>query len=164
MPKLTEEMKAFIVTELAQFRGFAEVARKVSAEFGVPVDRFQVRSYHPHALSYSASEQWRLFFEAARTRYINDVQAIPIFHRAYRLNELQHIFDRARESGNLVMACATLEQAAKEVGNSLTNERNINVDRRSSPLSETTPEERRAMVAEMLRNAFDAHAKNKASN
>jgi hypothetical protein len=157
MAKLSEEMKHFIVTELAQFRAYAEVARLASAEFGVPVDRFQVRSYDPGNTGFSASDRWRDFFNAARARYLSDVDAVPLSHRAYRLNELQQMFARARDGGNLVLASTLLEQAAKEVGGVLTNDRNLKFERANSPLSELTPEERRAMVADMLTQALDKH-------
>jgi hypothetical protein len=164
MPKLTDDVKNFIVTQLAQFRGYAEVARLVTEETGVVVDRFQVRSYDPTNMAYAGSDKWRSIFDQVRSRYLNSIESVPIAHKAYRLNVLQQICDNARDRGNLVLAAATLEQAAKEVGNSLTNERNIRMNGSTNSLSELTPEERRAMVAEMLRNALDAHAQKIASS
>lgn len=158
MPKLNDEIKSLIVTQLAQFRGYAEVARFVTDETGVEVDRFQVRTYDPTNMAYAGGDKWRAIFDAERNAYLNLVERIPISKQAYRLNELQRNYGIARDKGNLVLANATLEQAAKEVGNSFTNERSIRTGLPANPLCGTTPEERRAMVADMLRNALDKHA------
>lgn len=158
MPRLTDDIKNIIVTQLAQFRGYAEVARFVAEETGVVVNRFQVRSYDPTNMAFAGSDKWRAIFEQVRSRYLNSIESVPIAHKAYRLNVLQQICDDALSKGNVILAAATLAQAAKEVGNSLTNERNIRFNGSTNSLSEMTPEERRAMFAEMLRNALDAHA------
>lgn len=164
MPKLTDDIKLLIVTELAQFRRPSDVARMITDETGVIVDRFQVRSYDPTKAAYAGGDKWREVFDQVRSRYLNSIESVPIAHKAYRLNVLQQICDDAQKRGNLVLACSTLEQAAKEVGNSLTNERNIRMNGTTNSLSELTPEERRAMVAEMLQNALDAHAQKIASS
>lgn len=164
MTKLTEDVKCLIVTQLAQFRGYAETARLVTDETGVTVDRFQVRTYDPTKSAYAGSDRWREIFDQVRSRYLSSIESVPIAHKAFRLNVLQQICDDALSKGNFVLAAATLEQAAKEVGNSLTNERNIRVNGSANSLSQLTPEERRAMVAEMLRNALDAHAQKIASS
>lgn len=158
MSKLTDDIKLMIVTELAQFRRPAEVARMITEETGVTVDRFQVRTYDPTKAAYAGSEKWREIFDQVRSRYLASIESVPIAHKAYRLNMLQQICDKAQDRGNFVLVAATLEQAAKEVGNSLTNERSIRMGLPASPLSGTTPEERRALVADMLRNAIESHA------
>lgn len=159
MPKLTDDVKNTIVKQLAQFRGYAEVARLVTDETGVTVDRFQVRTYDPTNMAYAGGDKWRDIFDAERQAYLNLVERVPISKQAYRLNELQRNYGIARDKGNLVLANATLEQAAKEVGNSLTNERSIRMGSPANPLSGTTPEERRAMVADMLTQALEKHKK-----
>lgn len=157
MAKLTEDVKSLIVTQLAQFRGYAETARLVTDETGVTVDRFQVRTYDPTKAAYAGGDKWRGVFDHVRSRYLNSIESVPIAHKAYRLNVLQQICDEALNKGNAVLAAATLKQAAKEVGNSLTNERNIRLDRPHSHLADLTPEERRAMVADILKQALEKH-------
>ena len=164
MSKLTDDIKLMIVTELAQFRRAADVARMITDETGVTVDRFQVRTYDPTKTAYAGGDKWRQVFDQVRSRYLGSIESVPIAHKAYRLNVLQQICDDARSRGNFVLAAAILAQAAKEVGNSLTNERNIRMNGSTNSFSETTPEERRAMVAEMLGNALDAHAQKIASS
>lgn len=154
MPKLTDDIKLFVVTQLAQFRGYAEVARLVVDETGVVVDRFQVRTYDPRNLAYAGGDKWRAIFDAERQAYLNSLESIPIAKQAYRLNELQRNYTDARNRGNLVLANATLEQAAKEMGKALTNERDLMIDRRRSLLADLTSEERRAMAAEVVRDVL----------
>lgn len=154
MTSLTEEIKYGIVTQLAQFRGYSEVARWVRAEYDVEVDRFQVRTYDPTNPAYAASEKWRAIFESARNNYLIAVEAVPIAHKAFRLNELQRNYERARDSGNMMLANAILNQAAKEVGGALTNERNLTLGHVSDSLEGTTAEERRSMLTEILDSAL----------
>lgn len=158
MTKLTEDVKCLIVTQLAQFRGYAETARLVTEETGVIVDRFQVRTYDPTKSAYAGSDKWREAFNKARLHYLKSVEDIPIAHKAYRLNELQRIHDEAQKRGNLVLACATLKQAAKEVGNLLVSDRDVRLNNSTNSLSDLTSDERRAMAGEILRNAIGRHA------
>ena len=154
MPKLTDELKHLIVVHLAQFKGYAETARLVHEETGVQVDRFQVRTYDPTNIVYAGADKWRDIFDANRRLYLTSVEAVPIANKAYRLNELQRNYAEARNKGNLVLANAALEQAAKEMAPSA-SERNGPVPS-SSPFAAMTSEERRAAVTEMLRAALDA--------
>ena len=156
MPQLTEDIKHQIVIQLAQFRGYAEVSRLIHEETGVKVDRFQVRTYDPTNMAYAGSDKWRAIFDTARHAYLHSVETVPVANKAYRLNELQRNYSEARAKGNLALANATLEQAAKEVAPSAL-ERNGMVQS-SSPYAAMTPEERRAMVAEILEKALDRHA------
>lgn len=158
MAQLTEDIKLMIVTELAQFRRPAEVARIISDETGVIVDRYQIRTYDPTKAAFAGSEKWREIFDQVRSRYLGSIESVPIAHKAYRLNVLQQICDDARSRGNFVLAAATLEQAAKEVGNTLNNERISLRNGSTNSYSEYTSEERRAMVTEMLRNVLEAQA------
>lgn len=67
MAALTEDIKtAEIILQLAQFRGYSEVARWVSDEWGVKVDRFQVRTYDPTNAAFAGSPKWREIFVVAR--------------------------------------------------------------------------------------------------
>ena len=154
MAKLTDDIKHQIVIQLAQFRGYAEVSRLIQEETGVKVDRFQVRTYDPTNMAYAGSDKWRAIFDAARHAYLHSVENVPVANKAYRLNELQRNYADARAKGNLALANATLEQAAKEVTPSA-SERNGLVPT-PSPFAAMTPEERRAVVTEMLRAALDA--------
>lgn len=154
MTKLTDELKTDIVVRIAQYEGYSEIARTLKLEYAVSVTRFQVRSYDPTKPTYAAGDKWREIFWAARNSYLNAVDKVPIAHQAYRLNELQRNFNRAKASGNIVLANKTLEQAAKEVGGVLTKERTVNLqDDRSSDYKSLTPDERRDLFTDMIINA-----------
>lgn len=116
MAKLSEAEKHAIVRHLACFVPPSEVVVAISAEFGIKIDRFQVRAYDPTNPRYEGGEKWRAVFEAARTRYLSNVGDIPIAHVGYRLNELQKLLMKAKKSGNLSLALSILRQAANEVG------------------------------------------------
>ncbi len=160
MAALTEDIKTEIILQLAQFRGYSEVARWVSDEWGVKVDRFQVRTYDPTNAAFAGSPKWREIFVEARKKYLSSVEAVPIANKAYRLNELQKNYDRARQSDNLVLANAILEQAAKEVGGALTNERNLHVDKPGGSFRDLSLEERRIAAAQLI---YDALSRQNAS-
>lgn len=151
MAMLPDEIKAHIVTLLAQFCGASEITKVIEAEHSVRVDRFQVRTYDPTKLAFAAGEKWRSLFDGVRAEYLTQLEAIPIAHKGYRLNQLQRNYDRASQAGNLVLANAILEQAAKEVGGALTNNQNIRVQ---SEIEQMSWEERRAALRELIRRAI----------
>lgn len=164
MVKLTDEVKTEIVQRLARYEGYSNIARAVSIKFGVTVTRFQVRTYDPTKPTFAAGEKWRIIFVEARRKYCQEIEAIPISHKAFRLNQLQWVLDRANRSGNLVLVNKTLEQAAKEVGNIAATERAPNL--RDSELKSYklfTPEERYNSVTEIFRSVIEKIGKEKNS-
>jgi hypothetical protein len=150
MAKLTEPQKYEIVSLLAQFVSPANVVVHMREWSCIEIDRFQVRSYDPTNARYEGGDKWRLVFDEVRRAYLASLADIPIAHAAFRLNELHRNYLKARDSGNLVMANATLEQAAKEAGGLLTNERKIKIDETRDAIRDMTPEERRVAVVQML--------------
>lgn len=114
MARLTEAEKQEIVTLLARFHSPTQVVVHMREHWGLDVDRFQVRTYDPANPRYEAGPKWREIFEATRAAYLNSIEHIPIARAAYRLNELQNIYDRAVDMGNLPLAKAILRQAAWE--------------------------------------------------
>ena len=155
MAKLTDELKSEIVVKLSQYEGYSDIARFLKLEYDVSVTRFQVRSYDPTKPTYAAGDKWREIFWTARNAYLNVADKVPIAHQAYRLNELQRNFDKARASGNIVLANKILEQAAKEVGGVLTKERTVNLqDDRNSDYRSLTPDERRDLFTDIIKNAL----------
>ena len=154
MADLPQEAKLYIVQALARFSSPAEVVVLVRDDFGIETTIQQVRTYNPEHPKYEAGEKWRPIFEAVRKAYLEDVSSIPIASQAFRLNALQKNYDRAMKHGNVVLANATLEQAAKEVGGVLTNARNVSVQQTAGGFRDLTSEERRMAVAEMIANAL----------
>lgn len=153
MATLSDREKEEIVTLLARFRAPAQVVVHMREQWGVEVDRFQVRAYDPTNARYEGGDKWRPIFEAARAAYLGSIEDVPIAHAGYRLNELQRNYDRASQVGNLVLANAILRQAAWEIGRIPARQFG---ERNAGPLSvhDMSPEERRARMVEILNDAL----------
>lgn len=158
MAELTEPQKKAIVLALAHFSTPATVVAMMKSEFDVDTDVRQVVVYDPTRTSFAASDHWRELFEITRDQYIKDNLSVPIAGQGFRLRSLQEMHDKARASGNFVLAAQLLEQAAKEVGGLLTNSRNVNVSERKTAVEELTPEERRERVVDLIREALEKRA------
>src|SRR5690606_28106427 len=116
----------------------------------------QVGRYDPTRAYYEGGERWREIFEARRKACLEDVSTIPVAHKAYRLNMLQEGVDAARAAKNWVLMAQLLKQASQEVGGSLTNERNVRMDDSyERRVRDMTPEERRAKLADLIREAME---------
>jgi hypothetical protein len=124
--KLTDEVKTFIVQALACFDGPSMVARAVKEEFGETITRQSVENYDPNKRAgRDLADKWRALFEETRKAFLEDTATIGISHRAVRLRALQRMAEKAETSGNMVLASSLLEQAAKEVGDSYSNRREL---------------------------------------
>lgn len=136
MATLSEPQKEHIVQELARFRTPSQVVESVQAEFGVAVTPSQVQSYDPTKVSgRKLSKKWRAVFESTRERFLEDVAAVPLAHRGYRLQQLQELYEKAMQmgrGGNVPLAREILIEAEKIMGELYTNKRILKVDPRSA--------------------------------
>lgn len=124
--KLSDQVKTFIVQGLACFDSPSVVAKAVKDEFGEVITRQSVEGYDPNKRAgKDLAAKWRLLFEETRKTFLEDTSKIGISHRAVRLRALQRMADKAEGQGNMVLASSLLEQAAKEVGDSYTNRREL---------------------------------------
>lgn len=124
--RLTDEVKTFIVQALACFDTPSVVAKSVKEEFGIEIPRQKVESYDPtKRAGKNVSKKFRAIYEATREEFLKDTSEIAISHRAVRLRALQRMAEKAEAQGNMVLASSLLEQAAKEVGDSFTNRREL---------------------------------------
>ncbi|MQV24210.1 DUF2280 domain-containing protein [Sinorhizobium meliloti] len=124
--KLKDGVKTFIVQSLACFDTPSIVVEAVRKEFGETITRQSVEGYDPTKKAGSnLAEKWKLLFEETRKTFLEDTATIAISHRAVRLRALQRMAEKAETQGNMVLAANLLEQAAKEVGDSYTNRRQI---------------------------------------
>lgn len=120
--KLTDEVRAFVVQELACFETPVAVAEAVRKEFGVEITKQSVESYDPtKRAGRNLAKKWTVLFEATRKRFIDDPSPIGIAHRSSRLRILQRMAEQAERMRNLALAAQLLEQAAKEMGEAYTN-------------------------------------------
>lgn len=126
MATLNNTVQAFIVQGLARYQTPTEVAESVSKEFGITVERQQVAKYDPTKVAgKNLAQKWKELFEECRAKFNEDILAIPIASKAYRLQVRQGVLEKALKSGNMVLVNDTLEQAAKEVGDIYVNKSRI---------------------------------------
>lgn len=127
MATLNNKVKAFIVQGLATYMTPSEVVEAVNQEFdGLKVTRQQVSNYDPgKAAAVNLSQKWKDLFKKFRDDFNNDIQAIPIANKAYRLNMLDRMARDAEKSKNKPLAASLLEQAAKDVGEVYTNKQKV---------------------------------------
>jgi hypothetical protein len=142
MPDLKREHQVFIVKALACFLSPSEVADAVKAEFGLEVERQQVRHYNP-LQNERVAKEWKNLFEETRAAYKSNVETHGIAHQPYRLERLQRMAVDAEKRKNYPLAAQLLEQAAKERGGLYTNKRELKVDDKRKTLAEllSVPEE-----------------------
>lgn len=126
MATLNNKVKAFIVQGLATYMMPSEVAEAVKKEFDLEITRQQVSSYDPtKAAGMNLAKKWKDLFKQFRDDFNNDIQAIPIANKAYRLNMLDRMARDAEKSKNRPLAASLLEQAAKDVGEVFTNKQKV---------------------------------------
>jgi|SRR5690625_807145 len=115
MAALKSEHKEFIVKGLATCDSVTEIQRELKQVYDVDASMPQILYYDPDK-SGKLAKKWRHMYYETRRRYMEEVSVIPIANKGYRLNEMQKNYEKAKRSGNLVLAQQILEQASKEVG------------------------------------------------
>jgi len=126
MNTLSDEVKTFIVQQLACFDPPSVVVKAVKEEFDLVVSPQQVETYDPtKRAGRSLSEVWRAVFEETRAEFLADTARIGISHKAVRLRTLARLADKAERAGNMVLVASLLEQVAKECGDAFTNKRQV---------------------------------------
>ena len=125
-PKYSDEVKSRVVQALACFDSPAIVAKSIKAEYGVDISTQAVEAYDPTKVAgRKLSDRYRQLFEETRKAFLEDTVSIAISHRAVRLRALQRMSEKAEHQGNMALAAQLMEQAAKEVGDSFTNRREL---------------------------------------
>lgn len=124
--KLSVEVQTFVVQSLACFDSPSTVVAAVKRDYGEEITRQAVEGYDPNKKAgANLAERWKQLFEETRKAFLEDTSQIAISHRAVRLRALQRMAEKAEGQGNMVLAANLLEQAAKEVGDSYTNRREL---------------------------------------
>ena len=125
--KLDDDQRTFIVKALACFDTPTKVVAAVKEEFGIDIERQQVHSYDPTKAigARQLKDKWKVLFHKTRKAFLEDTSDIAISHRSSRIRRLDRMSEKAESSGNLVLAASLMEQAAKEMGESYTNRREI---------------------------------------
>jgi len=126
MARLTNTERQKIVRRLACFESPTEVVEWAEEELDKDLTVRQVWHYDP-TRSDETAEKWVELFEDTREDFLNDLDTIPLSHRAVRLQELQRLYDRLKGEDE-TEAARLLKQAAKEVGESFTNRKRVEQD------------------------------------
>jgi len=114
--KLTDEMRAFIVTRLAWRDSPTSIANQVKEEFAITITRQTVEGYDPVKMARrgkSLAEKWITLYESTRAAIENGVAEIGMSDRLVRLARMERIFHLFMERGNLVEARNTIIEAEK---------------------------------------------------
>lgn len=121
MAALKEPIKMFIVQSLACFETPQQVADAVMQRYGIEVDRRQCENYDPtkHA-GRNLSKKLKLLFEETRREFQHNILDIPIANKAFRLRELQEMYDDYGK--NKVMKQKVLRQAFQETDGQVTRQ------------------------------------------
>lgn len=124
--ELDDEIKEFIVGQLACWQTPSAVAATVKADYGIDITRQRVEAYDPTKVAGKAlSDKLKALFEEGRARYLADTAEIGIAQQTYRLRLLDRMAVKAEAAGNMGMAAQLAEQAAKEMGGAYTNRREL---------------------------------------
>lgn len=130
MPKkLTTEQQTYIIQSLACFMAPSEIIEAVREEFKVTITHANVRDYNP-SNNEQLAEKWKALYEETRRAYLKEVASIGVFHRTYRLHQIQKLYHQAGK--NIILKKELLEQAAKEVGGLFTNKRTFELEARDA--------------------------------
>lgn len=125
--KLTIQVKAFIVMQLATWETPSAIKAQVKELFDVDITVPGVMHYD--AGRSTPGKRWIELFQKTRADFLADVTAIPIANKSFRLRELNELYlkqkRRPEMQQNPVEMRAALEQAAKESGGAFTNKSEV---------------------------------------
>lgn len=121
MAALREPLKIYIVQSLACFKTPQQVVEAVKQEFKLEIPRQQVALYDPtKATGRNLSKKLKLLFEETRRDFQDNILDIPIANKAFRLRELQEMYDDYGK--NKVMKQKVLRQAFQETDGQVTRQ------------------------------------------
>lgn len=103
------------------------MADQVKELYGLEIGRQSIQHYDP-TKGDKPAEKWCQLFEATRAKFLDDTATIAISQRSFRLSRLDRMARAAEKVRNYALAAALHEQAAKEMGGSFTNHRQLHVD------------------------------------
>ncbi len=138
MAELNDQIKTFIVQQLACYMQPSQVAEAVKAEFDTEVDRRHVQFYHPErgGAGKKMPQKWANLFHETRRQFDTQVASIPVAKLSYRLSMLQRMAEKAEGMKSYALAASLLEQAAKDRGGMFTNKRELKVTNPLQTLSD----------------------------
>ncbi|AWL28987.1 DUF2280 domain-containing protein [Acinetobacter defluvii] len=121
MAALKEPVKMFIVQSLACFETPQQVADAVMQRYGIEIDRRQCENYDPTKLAgRNLSKKLKDLFERTRTDFRENIEDIAIANKAFRLKELQGMYDDSGRNKRLKQNL--LKQAFQETDGRVTRQ------------------------------------------
>ena len=114
-PKLSDEVKEFIVKRIACYETPSRIAAAVRVNFGIDVDRRRVFDYNPKGARPPA-QRWIDLHNATRARFLHDVSEIGVAQKVIRLKMLDRFAEMAEDNHQHDKAAKYLQQAARECG------------------------------------------------
>jgi hypothetical protein len=115
MGTLTKEQKIFAVRSLAAYVTPTEVAAEFAQRFGTSITPSGILCYSPCTRQGGRlSSDLRALFFKERERYNEDLLAIPIASKAYRLSQLQARLESAGKNSHLALECLKMARAEME--------------------------------------------------
>ena len=121
MAALKEPVKMFIVQSLACFETPQQVVEAVKQDYGIEITRQQVALYDPTKVAgRNLSKKLKDLFDRTRKDFRENVEDIAIANKAFRLRELQKMYD---DSGrNKKTKQVLLKQAFQETDGRVTRQ------------------------------------------
>jgi hypothetical protein len=95
-------------------------------------------------------------FERERKAFLDNVSAIGIANKSFRLQTLHKLCMIAMERKNVKQAAELMEQAAKEMGEVFTNRREVKSESKVSMSHLTTEELRNEIISDLAKLGVDA--------
>lgn len=137
MARITKKVKLFIVRMLAEFETPTQAAKTVKEIFNLEVSPQQCESYDPtKRIGQDLSQELRdKFFEYRRIAN-EELEAIPIANKRYRLQLLQGLVDE--HPNNPIFTPKWIEQAAKEMGGQFTNKQEVDHTSKGESMNKPT--------------------------
>lgn len=141
MARLSPEAKIYLVQRMACFDTPTLAAKALLEDLGEVVSVQAVLNYDPtKKQGAQLSPKFRQLFEETRKKFIEDTSDISISHRAVRLRALERMAEKAESKGNMVLAAALHEQAAKECGDVYSNRQKHEMSGDTRIIVENAPE------------------------
>lgn len=125
MPRLSEDLKTFIVQRLAMYDTPTEVALAVKETYGLDVNRQTIQVYDPTVGVDRPGKKYIAMFHETRAHFLESTAEIPVAQRSVRLRWLDQDIRRLRGKGNVIAAAQLMKQAAEDIGGSYTNRREL---------------------------------------
>ena len=155
MAALKEPVKMFIVQSLACFETPQQVVEAVKQEYKIEITRQQVALYDPTKVAgRNLSKKLKDLFERTRKDFRENVEDIAIANKAFRLSELQKMYDdsgRNKRAKQNLLKQAFQETDARITKQEITGKDGGPIQQESIPAApKYTPEQLAGMSAQEL--------------